>query len=821
MSPIRTIRGGVWPFLLILLFSLPPGAPMVGGTLHAQTPSGILEGRVIEEGSGTPLAGAVVEVPLQNRQARAGADGSFRLTGLPVGSLEVVARHLDRNSRTRTVEIRAGETTQVEIVLTSSPLALNRITVTATRTPRDLQEVPASLSLVSGSEIALRGALYQGEELVGIPGVTVGGGYEGTYTSLTLRGVPSDHHNDTFVGLVDGVPFVTNSDEVDLERMMPLALMERVEVVRGPMSALYGRGGVAGVVNYITRPAMGAPSLEGALLMGNYGLFRPELSLSAPVAGDRGRLMAHGFVERKDGWRERSDREAENLFLRADWILGPSTELSSYFNFNQSAQGFASHLPLRQDGSMVDVAGGPAANHQIDDVRDERRVWLGTLRLDHRPREDLRLRTTAQYRDNRFFTNLGFVAGLDEETETMWWSGYSAESLYSTLFVEPQLTWESGRLRLVTGGSYERVDGRSETNWTGEHGFTPGVGFLFYTQRRNYRTGEMLNREAWVSDQRLDVEYLAGIGAAYAQAEVDLGARSILTAGMRYDRYRREAIYGDLAPRGDPVPGETVEDSDGHLSPKVAFLVRWTPDLSSYVSFGEGFSPAFGSVGAFRGRDPSLRPEIARNVEAGIRGSALGGRLTFSSALYHLNRSDLVITVYGTGDERFRRVNAGKQRSRGLELEGTVDLSGALPGVSLFGSYAFTDSRFTDYRFVDSFSDEEFDFTGNRPAGVPEHAFTLGSDLRLPGGVHARLWYDHTGARWMDRPNTRQDDGFGLLNASATLRTDLLPGADVRFVVTNLTDREHFSYDWWNNHRASAAFPGRPREVQLGIRWRR
>lgn len=804
--------------LLALLCSVLTGVTTAEGA-DALEP-GTVEGRITYQETGLPVSGAMVQLPGLNRQVRTDAQGHFRFGGLPPGDHGLVVVQGDRVVQRLQVEVRAGEVSRVETALESSPVSLERITVTATRSLRDIQEVPASLSLVSARDIQRRGALYQGEELVGVPGVTVGGGYEGTYTSLTLRGVPSDHHNDTFVGLVDGVPFVTNSDEVDLERMMPLSLMERVEVVRGPTSALYGRGGVAGAVNYITRPAMGAPSIEGGILAGSYGLFRPHVALSLP-AGDHGsRILAHAFLERKDGWRDRSEREAENLFLRHDWVLDSETQLTSYVNLHGSRQGFGSHIPLRSDGSMVPgISENEAANFQIDDVRDERRVRLATLRLDRRLGSALQLRTTAQYRDNRFFTNLGFNAGVDEESETMWWSGYSAESTYSTLFLEPQLTWDWPGVRWVAGGSYERIDGRSETNWTGEHGFDPDAGFLFYTQRRNYRTGEMLNEEEWVTDQRLDVDYLAGIGGAYAQAEFEVGSRGVLTLGARFDSYRREANYGDLAPRGDPLPGEAVDDSDSHLSPKMAFLFRWTPELSTYASFGEGFSPAFGSVGAFRGREGSLEPEIARNYEVGVRGSALQERLSFSTALYRLDRSDLVITTYGTGDQRFNRVNAGRQRSQGLEFEGRLELSEFLAGLSLFGSYAYTDARFTEYSFVDTFSEEEFDFTGNRPSGVPEHAFTLGGDWRASNAADVRVWYDRTGVRWMDRPNTRQDDGFGLLNLSVNVRPELLRGAGIQLVMLNVTDVDHYSYDWWNNHRASAAFPGRPREIQFGLRW--
>ena len=129
---------------------------------------------------------------------------------------------------------------------------LDTLVVSATRTEKPLIEVPASVSVVSLKDRENKGLVQIGQELVGVPGVTLRQEQSGVEAALVIRGAPERHLNDTFLLLLDGVPFVTPGDEVLLESV-PYGAVDRVEVVRGPVSALYGRGGVSGAVAYSTR----------------------------------------------------------------------------------------------------------------------------------------------------------------------------------------------------------------------------------------------------------------------------------------------------------------------------------------------------------------------------------------------------------------------------------------------------------------------------------------------------------------------------------------------------------------------------------------
>lgn len=699
------------------------------------------------------------------------------------------------------------------------PVVEEQIVVTATRREEELQQVPAAISVVGAEEIARRGTTSRGQELVGVPGVKFDSFNEGTYGSIQIRGTPSENHNDTFVALVDGVPFMTNSDEADLERLLPLAVVERVEVLRGPTSALYGRGGVAGAVNYITRDAFAAPRLDVALDGGSYGYLRPQLGL-ALAPGERNRLLVHAFYEEKDGWRDGSEREAMSAFVKDDWLPRDDTSLTGYASYYDSSQAFASLVPTTADGTLIPIPGGESANHQIDDPFDERRFSLATLSTAHTPSPRLSLQGTLQARDVDFRTNIGFYGGFDPDAGVLSWIGYAAQSDYSLLYGEPQLTLELDQLRLVAGASYERLTGGSDTFWTGQFGFVPDAGFLFYRQRRDLATGQWLDRDTWVTDQRLDVEYVNEIYGAYAQAEWDLLPVATLTLGARFDSFGRDADFAEIAPRGDVIPATTHSERNERVSPRASLSVRFTPRLTAYAAYGEGFAPAFGLISGFNSRDDGLKPEVSRNYELGVKGTAAGGRLGFGAAVYRLERQDLLVQVFGTGEERIRFTNAGGQHAEGLELESRAALDALVPGLSAYLAYTYTDSVWDDYRFIDDFTGEAFDFSGQEVTGVPPHMITLRLERQVAPSLTLGAWYDYRSDHVLDRRATVEGGAYGLLSASASWALPWLTGCEVGLTGSNLLDESYYRFDS-TNHALVGAYPGRPRELLVSLRVRR
>ncbi len=800
----------------LLVTSLAVGLAIVAVTPLAAQDRGTIEGIVTAAESGRPLVGALVGVANSPFRVATVATGRYRLTDVPAGRVRIIARMIGRQVLERTVEVQAGQATVVDFALSEATVSLAEVVVTATRTEEELKDVPASVSVITARDIETKAHLYQGDELAGIPGIFVQKNDEGVWTGATIRGVPNRHHNDTFLALVDGVPMISADDEVQLEETVPLSLVDRVEVVKGPTSALYGRGGISGAVNYLTRSAFGSRRIEAGLVAGSYGAARPYVNGVIPIAPGRNHLLVSGFTERKSGWRDGTDRRVTSLFVKDQWLLAPGSQLSLYGTYLKFDQGVSSHLPVDSVGGLVNVAGGAAANYQIDRPNYFKRIVATTGVWEQRLGGGVSLKTTAHWRSNERDSNLGFNAGFDPGRETIDWNGFRGVADDRAFFVEPQLTATFRGGRIIAGASYERLQGDHDEFWTGEYGLNAAFEFLFYIQRRSYRTGDFLNRSAWVTDQLLDSRFTANVGAAYVQTDLDLGSRTTLTLGARLDAFKRSVDYARTISGTDTTPARTASDDDRRISPKVALLHRLSSGVSAFAAYGEGFSPAFGPVWAFGGREPTLRPELARNFEVGIKGVVADGRVAFTAAGYQLERRDLLQLVAGPGAVP-QSVNAGKQRSRGIELETQVDWRGVVTGLTTGVGYSYTHSKWIDNRFVSDFTGQEFDYSGFRVQGVPAHQLNLTVGGRFSEAVRATVWSTVAGRYFTDAEERTTAPSVAIVNASVALAPSWARGTSLSLAATNLFDKRYFYYLGYGFGPAEA-YPARPFELVATVR---
>jgi|GEM_PF-984144 len=782
--------------------------------VHGQ--SAQIEGQVqLDTGEGLP--GASVYLENTAIGVTTDASGRYRISGVSAGEYVIAAQFLGYTTVRRLIVISEGETVSQDFQLDQNTLDLDGVVVTGSRRAVELKDVPASLSVIPVQQIEERAHLYASEPLVGVPGVIVRDNGESVFTTARFRGVPNNHQNDNFIALVDGVPFVTGGDEVDLDGLVPLSIVEQVEVVKGPTSALYGRGSIGGTVNYITRDAFGTSGIEATVSGGSYAFFRPSLTAAAPLIEGKNQLIINAQYESKDGWRDDSDREWFSFFAKDQWLLSDRTNLSMYATYFNVEQSYASHLPVRLDGSLISLPGGEEANYQIDNTRDERRAFFTTVKLNHDVSSNLSISGTAHYRFNDIQDFLGFDEQFNEDTQEFYWNGFDAPTKSRTYFVEPQLTYTFDRGRVIAGASYEFIDTpKDQSFWTGEFGFNENTfEFLFYTQKIDASTGEFTNQNAWVTDQLLDSEYESSILGAYTQVELDLTPKIGLTVGGRFDDFSRTSTY--FATNAEEE-SETVKDDNRRFSPKASLRYKITPDLSSYLTYAQGFSPAFGPNWSFENRSTGLKPEIGHNYEVGIKGSLFENNIAFNLAAYRLVREDLLLIIFAEGGgDTPQSINAGEQRSQGIELEFQASLGSFVKGLTMFSNYAFTDSEWVDFRFVPAFETEEVDASGLAVSLVPEHMLQAGLNQRI-GQLKAGLWFTYTSDYYVDRMNTVKTGAYTVLNASLSYP---FPVEGLHLTVTglNLLDTDYYHY-FGNVEGARIAFPGRPFELIAALRYR-
>lgn len=229
-------------WLSVAVFILLPAAGRAG----AQT-AGTLRGRVVLEVTGAPLEHATVRIVLLRRSTETDEDGRFEFLDIPPGTYSVLAHMHALSDERRTVRIRAGEEAVADFSLRLAAVHAE-VTVTASGQEQTMLETFQAVSALESLELATRGASSLGEVLEDQPGVA-----KRSFGPGTTRPVVRGFDGDRVLVLQDGVRTGTlSSQSGDHGEPIDAATLDRLEVVKGPATLLYGSNALGGVVNAIT-----------------------------------------------------------------------------------------------------------------------------------------------------------------------------------------------------------------------------------------------------------------------------------------------------------------------------------------------------------------------------------------------------------------------------------------------------------------------------------------------------------------------------------------------------------------------------------------
>ncbi|MEX6634288.1 TonB-dependent receptor [Hyphococcus lacteus] len=691
------------------------------------------------------------------------------------------------------------------------------IVVTATRTEKLLLETPASVSVQNMELLRERGFTYGTDEFRGVPGVFFrrGEGDGDEFPFITIRGVTGNHGNDTFLALIDGIPFVGPDEEVLLTEV-PYGSVENVEIVRGPVSALYGRGAIAGAVNYLTR----TPSKNGARLEftgGSDDYYRVAGGVEG-VFGDVS-ILADAAYENYEGWRENSARETLNLFLKGVWAPTDQTAVTGYLSYINREAEVPSTIPTLADGTIVDVIGGRESFLGMPPTNNDVEGFIGALRLNHEFNDQLSVQLTghARHFDSDVRLNFYDAYGFDPSRNVMAINGFASQT-ESTVFVgEALVNWNTGRHNIVAGLSAERATLDEVDRWSGQFGFTFDCGFAFYLVEIDYATGALLNQNnaCFVNDQlRTNAETTNTFWSAFVQDEISLTSNLTLTVGARYDAFRRNVDFNVL---GAIPTDETAEGDEGAFAPKASLAYDYGPGIF-YASYGRGFNSNFGPIFQWDTSQYARveRPTTIDSFELGWKGAALDGQIEWETAVFYLtqrNRRLFVSNPDPMGPSTLATTGQ-KFSSRGLEAS--------------FRAYPTDRTKVTlNYTYLDPEWDElilssfggDIDLTGTDPTGVADHIVYAEINQEITDWLSATATYEYYSDYQITQENNVQKAGaYDLVNLSATAR---LPGRDdfsLSVSVLNLFDNEYYYFFGGLRDSATNVTPGAPRQFRATLK---
>ena len=592
---------------------------------HAQ-PSGALAGTVrTSEGTPVPNLVLIVRGPDASRTIVTGPEGRYRAAGLPPGHYQVALRAAGFVlTGPPEAEVSAADTT-LDLTLSASPVR-EHVVVAATRDEAALSTVGVSATVLDGDRIAEREAPSVLTLLEEVPGLTVArNGGLGLQGSLFVRGGESNFARI----LVDGVPVNEPGGEYNLGPLLPLEL-DRIEVVRGATSSLYGTDALAGVVHLVTARYPTAARWRAEAQGGSFGWLRGE----AGTAGQAGR-----FDWNLGGVHLRTDNEEPNSALRQDggaaslgFAAGPQTSL---------------RLSLRGEDMDVGTPGQTAFGRPDLDASFERQIGVAGLQVRHvRGRTSHELRAGLALQDWLSRNPLDSGPYLPRSGDRV-----GTDTFFD--FVDP-LGFQQDTRRLSTGYQLE-------TQLGGRHIVTLGAELERETGAVGSRAEPLLHPERTNA-------------GAYAQDRVVVGGRLFLTLGGRVEH---NASFGTrVVPRVAAAwtvgaAGTTTLKASGGTGIKEP-------------TFFESYGVSFYAMG-----NPALRPERSVTFDAGLEQRLLGNRLRLEATAFHHDYKDQInfqVVDFTTFQGSF--VNLGRTRAQGLELAAE-----AAPhaGVRLFAQYTCLD----------------------------------------------------------------------------------------------------------------------------------
>ena len=750
------------------------------GPLAAQAGRETITGVVRSAEDGAPIVEAAVGVATLGRFTATDSAGRFRLADLPFGSRLVEVRAIGFQPAWRTVTVVPGDTVVLELLLRPAAVTLPDVVVSTTREEQLAATTPLSVAVIREEEIRETRGHHPAEIVNRSPGVYVSN-YGGEGHATAIRQPIST--KALYAYLEDGVPIRSTgffNHNALYEINIPQA--GRLEVIKGPGSAIYGSDAVGGVVNAFTREPSARPEAEVFVEGGSRTYFR-GLGTASTTAGRSG-LRADLNVTRADGWREATPYERQSGTLRWDYRLGEAGRLktvAAVSRIDQPGDGGG-------DLSAADYAASPTTTYFPVAFRRVKAARLST---------ELQTRGTASSFGATLYARYNELDLLPS-----WQLGF-----------DPQI-WESRNSSLGLLTRWRRTLAPLRTN------LSTGID-LEYSPGSRLETGIIPQRSgAVVTGYTLDeVQYDYDVAfyqaSPYAQADVALPGRVNLSAGVRYDHigYDYENRLGALTTGAHRRPASAGVSFD-RVSPKLGATWELAPSASVFASYREAFRAPSESQLFRQGAAEStvdLKPVRARSVEGGVR-AALGGRVTVEATVYRMRLRDDILTFFDPATGLRLTQNAGATNHRGVELGVGVALA---EGVRLDAAVSYARHTYVEWR-----PRSDLDYSGNEMELAPR---VLGNGRLtyrphfLASGMVALEWV-RLGSYWMDPENTRKYDGHDIVNLFATL--PVAANLELSGRVSNLGNRRVAETASYNAQQGERLRPGAPRQFFLGAQYR-
>ncbi|MBI5892944.1 MAG: TonB-dependent receptor [Deltaproteobacteria bacterium] len=664
---------------------------------------------------------------------------------------------------------------------------LEDVVVTGTRETESAKEVPQTVGVVKGEDIKDLKPSHPKQVMNRVPGVwitsTAG---EGHVTAIRQPLTT----NPVYLYLEDGIPVRSTgffNHNALYEVNMPAA--DRVEVMKGPGTALYGSDAIGGTINVMTRAPSLTPEIEINPEFGEYGWYRTLFSASNTWGNHGFRLDLNDT--HSDGWVETTEYYRQSATFRYDYTIDATLSTKTVIVY-----------------SHIDA--GEAAN-ALSKTDFEQRPWYDYSTFTHRKVDAFRLSLDIEketqggkgllsiipyYRHNEMDLHPGWgifsIGGTN-------YRGYHSETKFESFgfLAKYRYDFEPMRTRLILGVDVD---------------YSPGE----YFERRTIVTRDTttLKYTSYTYDTNTDNNYdfdatFTGI-SPYVHIETSPFEKLRLTLGARYDDM--EYDYDNNMTANANRPADTKK-LFSHTSPKIGLTYAFTKDISAFLTYNNGFRvPSSGNL--FRGSNGTastavnLKPIKIDSYEGGVKTGWLDNRLTFDASLYLMQKEDDIVSYKPTSSTT-QSLNAGETEHKGIEIALGIK---PVKEIGFDVAYSYAKHTYEEYRVSPT-----LDYSGKEIPIAPRQIVNtrLYYAPSIFNGGKVELEWVKLGKYWLDDANTEKYDGHDLLNVRASYKFNKSWEIYARGI--NVAD-EDYAERASKSAGASAQYaPGQPQTFYAGI----
>ncbi len=699
--------------------------------------TGSIKGSVTDKETGKAITNAEVLVVETSQGTVASENGTFEIKNIKPGIYTIQFHALGYTAETLpNIEVESGKSTPIKISMKTGNIKLNEITISASKIEKTIDKIGSPVYVMGIKELERTEGRNIEEALIRVPGVFTEDRYHNETNIVSFRGVGLHTHvTSGILVLVDGVSLTEAMGRTDFEGI-DMENAEKIEILKGPVSALYGPNGITGVMNIVEKtPNEGIHGKAKA----SYGSYN-SMMFSGNINGGKNGFsyLVKGKYFSTDGYLDRSGSNSARVGLKLIQQFDNTGKLQFTADYIESEMDLPGTLDREQFDDRSTEASNLFAGYERDFVRTN-------LVYTQNFGEQINLFTNIYYRKSN---GKGFYADralAEDDINSL--GGEIRSQFKHELF---------GKKNSIIVG-FSMLNEKNDDQTFSRDTETGEIGALTSAGNSNYN-----------------------MFGAYIEDEFMLTDKLAINIGIRYDLVDYD--WADNLNEGEF--NTSASTSISSFSPKFGFAYNPTESLTIFGNIARGFRPPQISqlfVGSSYGgiANPDLKPEYLTNYELGVRGD-VNNKLIYQASFYMMDFTDQISSEIIPEIDPDTPVyqNIGKTKHSGMEASLEYYFTKQF---NVFANYSYLNARFNDNP----------EYGDNTLRKTPHNMFNTGLSYRFKFGLTASLDYKFIDKYYMDNEEAMEYEGYSLVNLKLMYKHN---GFMVSAAVNNLFDTNYATY---------------------------